>query len=170
MPRDAHLTDTLLRTPSLRWLTVRAMLVLVLALELAFAAVALLFVLQPMAKRSAHDLAGLMVLSAQTWAELPPQTRPAFERELQQNYRLSLQPGMLPPSDSGLLHGPYIGYLEQALRQRLGHSLYFEKHTDARGHVWLWTSIPAGGATSAWAWTTAASRPSRCAPCCSVCC
>ena len=145
MPRDVRLIDALLRTPSLRWQTVRAMLVLVLALEIAFAAVALLFVLQPMAKRSAHDLAGLMVLSAQTWAELPPQTRPAFERELQRNYRLSLQPGMAAPPDSGLLHGFYIGYVEQALQQRLGHPLYFERHTDAQGHVWLWTSIPAGG-------------------------
>ncbi len=145
MPRDARLIDTLLRTPSLRLQTVRAMLVLVLLLELAFAAVALLFVLQPMAQRSAHDLAGLMVLSARTWAELPPQTRPAFERELQQNYRLSLQPGMPAPADSGLLHGLYIGYVEQALQQRVGHPLYFDKRTDAQGHVWLWTSIPAGG-------------------------
>ena len=38
-----------------------------------------LFVLLPLARRSADDLAGLMVLSAQTWAELPPLTRPAFE-------------------------------------------------------------------------------------------
>lgn len=145
MPRDARLIDTLLRTPSLRLQTVRAMVVLVLALELAFAAVALLFVLQPMAQRSAHDLAGLMVLSAQTWAELPPQTRPAFERELQANYRLSLQPGMPAPADTGLIHGFYIGYVEQALQQRVGHPLYFQRQTDAQGHVWLWTSIPAGG-------------------------
>ena len=36
------------------------------------------FVLLPLARRSADDLAGLMVLSAQTWAELPPQTRPCL--------------------------------------------------------------------------------------------
>jgi hypothetical protein len=29
----------------------------------------------PVAERSADDLAGLIVLSAQTWVELPPQTR-----------------------------------------------------------------------------------------------
>jgi two-component system osmolarity sensor histidine kinase EnvZ len=145
MPRDASLIDTLLHTRTLRLQTVRAMLVLVLALELAFAAVALLFVLQPMAKRSAHDLAGLMVLSAQTWAELPPQTRPAFERELRANYRLSLQPDLPVPADTGLIHGFYIGYIEQALRQRVGHPLYFQRQTDAQGHIWLWTSIPAGG-------------------------
>ncbi|CUA99890.1 ATP-binding protein [Thiomonas bhubaneswarensis] len=145
MRRDPRLIDTWLRTPSLRRQTVRAMLVLVLGLECAFATVALLFVLQPMAQRSAHDLAGLMVLSANTWAELPPGTRPAFERELQQHYRLSLQPGMAAPADQGLIHGFYIGYLESALRQRLGHAVYFDKRVDAQGHVWLWTSIPAGG-------------------------
>ncbi|OYV40058.1 MAG: two-component sensor histidine kinase, partial [Thiomonas sp. 20-64-5] len=135
MPRGAGLMDALLRTQTLRLQTVRAMVVLVLALELAFAAVALLFVLLPMAQRSAHDLAGLMVLSAQTWAELPPQTRPAFERELQINYRLSLRPDLPPPADKGLIHGFYIGYVEQALQQRVGHPLYFERQTDAQGHV-----------------------------------
>ncbi|MGA8008482.1 MAG: ATP-binding protein [Thiomonas sp.] len=145
MQHDASLINTLLHTRTLRLQTVRAMLVLVLALELAFAAVALLFVLQPMAQRSAHDLAGLMVLSARTWAELPPQTRPAFERELRKNYRLSLQPDMQSPTDTGLIHGFYIGYVEQALQLRVGHSLYFQRQTDAQGHVWLWTSIPAGG-------------------------
>ena len=34
----------------------------------------------PVAERSADDLAGLIVLSAQTWVELPPETRAAFER------------------------------------------------------------------------------------------
>jgi two-component system osmolarity sensor histidine kinase EnvZ len=145
VPRAFCLIDSVLRTHTLRLQTVRAMVMLALALELAFAAVALLFVLQPMAKRSAHDLAGLMVLSAQTWAELPPQTRPAFERELQANYRLSLRPDLPPPADTGLVHGLYIGYVEQALQQRVGHPVYFERQTDAQGHVWLWTSIPAGG-------------------------
>jgi len=121
------------------------MLVLVLILELAFAGVALLFVLKPMAERSAHDLAGLMVLSAQTWAELPPQTRPAFVQELHDRYRLGLLPGMQPPADEGLTHGIYIAYVEQSLQQRLGHPVFFRRQTDAQGHVWLWTSIPAGG-------------------------
>ncbi|MGE0071188.1 MAG: HAMP domain-containing protein, partial [Thiomonas sp.] len=130
---------------TLRQQTLRAMLVLVLILELAFAGVALLFVLKPMAERSAHDLAGLMVLSAQTWAELPPQTRPAFVQELHDRYRLGLLPGMQPPADEGLTHGIYIAYVEQSLQQRLGHPVFFRRQTDAQGHVWLWTSIPAGG-------------------------
>lgn len=130
---------------TLRAQTVRITLALVLVLELAFVAVTLLFVLQPMARRSAQDLGGLMVLSARTWVELPPQTRPAFVRELQVNYRLAVEPDLAPPADTGLVHGAYIAYLEQALHDRVGRELYFLRRTDAQGHTWLWTSIPAGG-------------------------
>ena len=44
----------------------------------------------PVAERSADDLAGLVVLSAQTWVELPPETRAAFERELARRHGLRL--------------------------------------------------------------------------------
>ena len=38
-----------------------------------------LFVIAPIAERSADDEAALLVLSAQTWVELPPEARPYFE-------------------------------------------------------------------------------------------
>ena len=41
-----------------------------------------LFVIAPIAERSADDEAALLVLSAQTWVELPPEARPYFELEL----------------------------------------------------------------------------------------
>lgn len=145
MQPTAGLSETGPHKRTLRQQTLRAMLVLVLLLELAFAGVALLFVLKPMAQRSADDLAGLMVLSAQTWAELPPQTRPAFQQELHNRYRLSLLPDMQPPADNGTTHGLYIGFVEQSLQRRTGHAVYFRRQTDAQGHIWLWTSIPAGG-------------------------
>ena len=37
------------------------------------------FVIEPIAQRSADDEAALLVLSAQTWVELPPEARPYFE-------------------------------------------------------------------------------------------
>ena len=52
---------------------------------------------------------------------------------------------MQAPADTGLVHGFYIAYVEQALQERVGHPLYFLQQTDAQGHLWLWTSIPAGG-------------------------
>lgn len=56
--------------PSLaRQNTVRLALAFVL-MELMVTALSVFLVVLPLARRSANDLAGLMVLSAQTWAEL----------------------------------------------------------------------------------------------------
>lgn len=122
-----------------RWL-----LVLFLALELVTAAAVLAFVMLPMARRAADDLAGLMVLSAQTWAELPPQTRPVFEDELARNYRIAVQPGLAPAPDSGLRHGIYVRFLERAFERRLGREVFFEHRRGPDGEDWLWVAVPAG--------------------------
>ena len=103
------------------------------------------FVMLPLAQRSADDLAGLMVLSAQTWAELPPTTRPVFEAELLSTYQLALQPGMPPPPDTSLVHGFYINYLEQSLQQRQGVPVFLATAPGPRAGDWLWTSVTAGG-------------------------
>ena len=76
----------------------------------------------PIAKRSADDLAALMVLSAQTWVELPPQTREDFELELAQHHNLWLFRATtpLPESDHDFL--PYLMLLEDALRSTHRHA------------------------------------------------
>ncbi len=117
---------------------------LFIALELVTAAAALGFIFLPMARRAADDLAGLMVLSAQTWSELPPETRPSFEAELARNHRLMLRPDMPPPADTRLRHGPYLYFLERAFERRLGHEVFFAEQIAADGRRWLWTSLPAG--------------------------
>ena len=48
------------------------------------------FVIQPIAERSAQDEAALMVLSLQTWAELPPEARLYFELEMAESHDLIL--------------------------------------------------------------------------------
>jgi two-component system osmolarity sensor histidine kinase EnvZ len=78
------------------------------------------FVLLPLAERSADDLAALMVLSAQTWVELPPDTRPAFEAELLRQHQLALRADLALPAEGTLRHGFYIGFVEQALQHRNG--------------------------------------------------
>ncbi len=123
----------------------RLLATMFLLLETLVAAIALYFVFLPMAERSADDLAGLMVLSAQTWAELPPQTRPDFEDELARNHQLALRPDMQTPADTMLLHGFYVGYLERAMASRLGREVYFHKAMGIDGGDWLWTTIPVGG-------------------------
>jgi two-component system osmolarity sensor histidine kinase EnvZ len=123
-----------------RWLAV-----LFIALEVVTAAAALAFIFLPMARRAADDLAGLMVLSAQTWSELPPETRPVFEEELARGYQLALRPDMRPPTDTGLGHGFYIRFLEQAFERRLGYAVFFLEQVGPDGERWLWTVVPGGG-------------------------
>lgn len=112
------------------------------AFELLMAAVVVNFLMLPMARRAAGDLAGLMVLSAQTWSELPPETRPAFEAELVRGHLLALRTEP-PASGPGALHGPYLHFLEDALGEKTG----VRRHLVAEvvnGRTWYWTSLPSG--------------------------
>ncbi|MDP2008101.1 MAG: ATP-binding protein [Rubrivivax sp.] len=122
-----------------RWL-----LALFVTLELVTTVAVLVFVMLPMAERAADDLAGLMVLSAQTWAELPPQTRPVFEQELARQHRIALRPDMPPAPDTGLRHGFYVRFLERAFERRLGQGAFFEHRVAGDGADWLWIAVPAG--------------------------
>ncbi len=95
------------------------------------------FVVFPVGKRSADDLAALMVLAAQTRFELPPGTELDFERELLQQHRLRITDPdrVLPASRS--LH-PYLRFLEAALARRSGQSVTAMDSADG----WLWVDIP----------------------------
>ena len=95
----------------------------------------------PVAERSADDLAGLIVLSAQTWAELPPNIRPAFERELARRHGLRLQiAGDTPAIASAGF--PFQRQIETALSARLGSAA---KLSGRAGGAAVWVDIPAGG-------------------------
>ncbi len=123
-----------------RWLAA-----LFITLELVTVAAVMFFVMLPMAERAADDLAGLMVLSARTWVELPPETRPVFEAELADAHHIGLRPSMAPAPDAGLRHGFYIRFLERAFERRLGEEAFFAQETVADGADWLWIAVPAGG-------------------------
>lgn len=111
--------------------------------ELMTAAVGIGFVMMPMARRSAANLSGLMVLSAQTWSELPPETRPAFEQELTRSHALALRAGP-PPLVGDAWHGPFIHFLEAALWEKTGDRRHLVRET-AAGEDWFWASLPSGG-------------------------
>lgn len=112
-----------------------------------FAAVAVVTLLMlPMARRAAGDLAGLMVLSAQTWSELPPHTRPAFVRELAVSHQLFITteaPGGTPIKT---LHPPYITQLADSLSARVGRPVEIFD-LDRGGEHWHWAALPSGGGT-----------------------
>ncbi len=123
-----------------RWLAA-----LFIAIELVTVAAALMFVLLPLSRRAADDFVGLLVMSAETWVELPPATRPVFEEELARNYHIALRPDMAPPIDTGLRHGFYVYFVERAFERRLGREAFFVAEAGPDGSRWLWTAIESGG-------------------------
>ena len=95
----------------------------------------------PVAERSADDLAGLIVLSAQTWVELPPETRAAFERELARQHGLRLT-----TRDVGAtVDAPRFAFrtqIEAALSRRVGDEVVLRGVPDTAA---VWLDIPVGG-------------------------
>ncbi|WP_457673153.1 ATP-binding protein [Thiolapillus sp.] len=114
-----------------------------LALFMLFTGFVILnYILLPVGKQSAEDLAALMVLSAKTWAELPVEARSDFQKELRSNHDLILDPsppeGELEPLS---LHSPYMLFLEEALSNRTGQPLHV--HRAENTPDWYWTILPA---------------------------
>ena len=112
--------------------------------EILAALAVVFFLMLPMAHRAASDLAGLIVLSAQTWSELPPETRPAFERELQASHGLFLaakKPSGAARTSKG---GPYLRKFESELTRRAGVAVTLSSEVRA-GKIWHWVGIPSGG-------------------------
>ncbi|MFA6903167.1 MAG: ATP-binding protein [Gallionellaceae bacterium] len=112
-----------------------------IVLQLVIFSASVYYIILPMARRSTDDLAALMVLSAQTWAELPPLTRPDFELELARQHDLWLirSKTSLPDYEH---HIPYLMLLEDALQVRTGRVTRtkvtkFEK-------IWYWVEFSVG--------------------------
>ena len=97
------------------------------------------FVIRPIEDRSADDEAGLVVLSAQTWAELPPAARPYFEIEMLQAHDLVItaETRDLPVVAPGTR---YHRLLEDKLGARLGARARLMASDDL-----LWATVPMGG-------------------------
>lgn len=127
------------------WLT--AMFVL---LELVLVIVFMTLLVLPLARRAADDLAGLVVLSAQTWSELPPETRPAFVEELRISHQLDIRPAQAYDATPAL-HPPFVYLFEQAINRRLpqpSHLMPEQKGDE----LWYWINIPVGGQLLALGW------------------
>lgn len=111
------------------------------AVAIALVSIAALdrFVTTPLAEQSADDEAALLVLSAQTWVELPPEARPYYELELFESHGLVISPDtrQLDELASDL---PWMGLLEVQLQQRLGQPVQLLEGEDL-----VWAEIPMGG-------------------------
>ncbi len=97
------------------------------------------YVLRPILERSADDEAALMVLSAQTWVELPPETQPYFELELAESHDLIIADETaetgVPVTDLR-----YAAVLAQRLEQRLGEVVPLTRTAEL-----MWAKVPMGG-------------------------
>ena len=103
-------------------------------------------ILQPVSEHAMEDLAALIVLSVQTWAELPPDTRADYEKELEQRHHLHLSISVLDKETPTTLletPRPYTDAIREALRQRLGQTI--PAGTLADREEWYWFDIPMAG-------------------------
>jgi two-component system osmolarity sensor histidine kinase EnvZ len=98
-------------------------------------------VIAPLAQRTADNLAGRMVLAAQTWVELPPATRPDFELELSLHHGLEL--GAVADRLPQRLEGGYFDRLvAEALRQRVRQPVELKR---GPAPDWAWAELTVGG-------------------------
>ena len=128
--------------PRLVHMNARLLVAMFVVFELLAAAAVLGYLMVPMARLAAGDLAGLMTLSAKTWSELPPETRPAFEQELYTTHRLALR--LEPPEPTAdAWRGPYLRLLESALTQLTGEPRQLSRE-QVGGQTWYWVALPSG--------------------------
>jgi len=97
------------------------------------------YLIEPIASQSANDEAALLVLSAQTWVELPPAARPYFELELAENHDLIISSD---PRDLAIatLSQPYLGLVQDQLAERLGEPVAL-----LEGDELIWLDVNMGG-------------------------
>ncbi len=94
-------------------------------------------VVVPLTENSADSLAAHMVLAAQTWVELPPETREDYEIELFLQHNLELGkvdkplPNQVKPTPFGTL-------LERDLKQRTGQDIHLKQGPDP---AWEWIEV-----------------------------
>lgn len=98
--------------------------------------------LVPVAKRSAMDLAGIMVLSARTLVQLPPQLQEDYRARLASDYDLRLAEER-PEAETGGYFFPYIDRLQAALEERLGRPVEITSRR-TNGERWFWAELDAG--------------------------
>ena len=120
-----------------------------LALALAFllfgllsAALLQFTLVRPHTRQAADDLAAFLVLAAQIWVELPPYTRPDYEKEMLRRHDLRILQVEAANPEQPSSHS-YLRYLETALSTHVGQPIHIHQHPDHPG--WLWADFPMGG-------------------------
>jgi len=119
------------------------LVITLLLLSIVILASSVYFVLVPVGKRSADDLAALLVLSSQTWVELPPDTRVDFKRELVSAHGIQLFAEERPlDARNPLKFYIYQRLLQQSLEKRLGGKVSVTRGTLPNQPDWVWFVLP----------------------------
>ncbi len=126
-----------LRPDTLFGRTAAVLLVAFLVFEAAAFAMVWNLVIQPLAERSADDVAAKIMLAAQTWVELPPSTRADYEMELLFRHDLDLAEtkSRLPTRQDP---GYFGGLIAAALGERAGQAIVPKLGPDPD---WEWLEI-----------------------------
>jgi len=102
-------------------------------------------VIRPLSEQAADEMAARLVLAAQTWVELPPETRTDFENELLARHDLVIEPRLATGQGVQFqAHGANTlldAALERALSTRVGQSVQLRLGPDPD---WLWADIDMG--------------------------
>ncbi len=93
--------------------------------------------IQPMAERSADDLAAKISLAAKTWVELPPQTRTDYELELAFQHDLELGAAIKPLAEAAP-RSWFSELLVEALGRRTRQVVKFKQ---GPGENWVWLDL-----------------------------
>lgn len=117
--------------------TAAVLLAAFLVFEALAFAVVWVMVIRPLAERSAEDLAAKILLAAQTWVELPPQTRTDYEMELAFRHDLVLGEARAALPDAAATD--YFGALTAAaLSRRSGEKVRRKQGPEAN---WDWIEL-----------------------------
>lgn len=113
-----------------------------LVVQIVLAAVFVTHVSLPLARSATEDLAALITLVTQTWAELPPDTRADYQTELRLNHHLQVELAQGPrPGDE--THLPYPALLQRALADRTGVESHLT-HSSNPEMYWVDVTTPEG--------------------------
>lgn len=120
------------------------LIVVFVAFEVIVALAVVWFLMVPLAQRAAEDFGELLALSAETWSELPPMTRPAFEQHLVELHGIELR--QAPPEDAREREGRdfYVRHVQGTLEAQFGETIPVAA-TEQGGEPWHWVAIPSGG-------------------------
>ena len=120
------------------------LIIVFIAFEVIAAAAVVSFLVLPLARRAADDFAELLALSAETWSELPPMTRPAFERHLADVHGITLRFALPEGAQEREGRDFYVRRMERALRAQFGDEVRIAGSEEG-DEPWHWVSIPSGG-------------------------